>query len=127
VGLGQLLDFVPGAGRAAGALSIGLFRNFNREAAAKFMFYAAAPVLAMRAFSDLEALDFSASSPMPDLSWFTLAVSFVVSIFASLMAIDALMKQAQKKGNGGYALYRVALAIAICVVAWLRTSDLTLQ
>lgn len=120
VGFAQTLMFIPGCGRMTGALLGGLSRNYNRPSAAKYGFFAAAPILAGSAFLNLKGLDFKAASPMPDLSWFTLSVAGVVTLLSGLLAIGGLMKQVQSKGFGGYILYRCVFAGGVAVALWFR-------
>jgi undecaprenyl-diphosphatase len=120
IGLGQAAMVVPGFDRLTGALSIGLLRNYNREAAAKFTFFAAAPLLAASAFKNLHELNLHSPSPMPDMTWLTFAVTIIVSALAGLLAIGGFMKQIQKKGFGQYIFYRCLLAAGTGIVLWLR-------
>ena len=90
------------------------------EAAAKFVLFAAAPILGAAAFQNLRGVDFSSSAPMEELSWLTFGITWVVTLLSSLLAIGGFMKSVQRKGFGQYALYRCALAAAILIVFWMR-------
>jgi undecaprenyl-diphosphatase len=116
VGVLQAFAVLPGCGRTNATLFAGLVRNFNREAAAKFGFFAALPVLALAAFHHLRELSFGAPEPMPDMSWMSLAVGFLISYFASLLAVGGFMRYVQRGSDaplGRYALYRFALAAVL--------------
>jgi undecaprenyl-diphosphatase len=121
-GVFQALQLLPGGGRSTGAIAAGSLRNYHRDAIAKFGCYCSAPLLAGSAFVHLREIDFDASVPMADLSWFTFGVTVTVTFFAGLLSIGGLMKQVQRKGFRGYAYYRFALAAAILTAAWYRNS-----
>jgi undecaprenyl-diphosphatase len=116
VGIGQavaLLPLVgPALGRSAGAVSGALFRNYSREAAAKFTFLAALPLLVAQFVTDLRAT-------VPDeTSWLTIGAGFVVSLAAGLLAIGGMMRNVQRKGYRGYAFYRIAIAAVLAGYFW---------
>jgi undecaprenyl-diphosphatase len=124
VGICEALVFIPGVGRgcgrATGALTGGLLRNYSREAAAKFMLFAGLPAIVAATIGGLHGMHLHDAMPMPQVSWFTFCVTVLVSLFASLLAIGGLMKHVQRKGFSGYVIYRLLLAVAIVVVYWTR-------
>lgn len=121
VGIGQSLMFLPGCGRATGALIGALFRNYNREAAAKYMFFASAPLLAGSTFMSLRGTDFQSAVPMPDLSWLSFAVAVIVTMLVGLLSIGGLMKHIQRKGFNQYIVYRCLFAAGIAILIWVRS------
>ncbi len=120
IGITQTGMLVPGCGRLTGAVIGGLFRNFNREAAAKYAFFASAPALAVTSFLHLQGITVG-SQAHADISWLNFVLSVVITLFAGLLAIGGLMKHFQGRGRGQYAVYRLLLAGAIGAVFWLRT------
>jgi len=122
-GIGQSLFLLGGCGRAAGALSVAMLRNFNRETATKFTFLFAAPVIAGSVFKHLHIINWNAAQPMHGMSWLTFIVTVIITMLASLLAIDGFMKQSQRKGFGRYIAYRCTLAIAIFVVHWVKSGS----
>ena len=121
IGLSQMLLLVPGGGRALGSLSGGLFRNYNREATAKFSFYAAGPLLAAATFIHLRGLNLHDASPMADLSWLSFGVALAITTLTSLLVIGGFMKHIQQKSFNQYLVYRFMLAIGAGVIFWLRS------
>ncbi|MBC7692722.1 MAG: hypothetical protein H7222_13250 [Methylotenera sp.] len=121
VGVGQCLFVIPGAGRTMGAFTAASTRNYNREAAAKFMLFAGTPLLAGSTILRLRDVHLSAPSPMVDVSWLTFSIAGAVSLLASLLAIGAFMKHIQRGGMGQYFVYRCLLAVAAGVVFYVRT------
>ena len=116
VGFAQALSVLPGCGRTNGAYFGGLMRNFTRESAAKFGYFASLPVFTLGAVIHLRDFSFHPPEPMTDLSWMSLAVGFLVAYFASLLAINGFNKFVQGGQNatmGRYGAYRFALAAAM--------------
>lgn len=121
VGILQLGTLVVGFGSMTATLVAALFRNYNREAAAKFAFFTLAPILAVEAFHGLHGIDIHAPSPTLDMTWLSFIVAIIVTLFASLLAIGGLMKQIQHKGFAQYVAYRWVVAIATVALYWYRT------
>ena len=88
VGLFQVLAVFPGSSRSGATISGGMFRGFNRPAAARFAFLMSVPVmLAAGAYEMLDVLK------MPDLGEFLplLAVGFVSAAIGGWFAVRWLI------------------------------------
>ena len=121
VGISGLLMFIPGFGKPEALMPGALIRNFNREAAAKFAFYAMFPILLVSSYLHLREVSFHLhGAPSPDLSWMSFGVAFVVSFLSGLLAIGGLMKHIQRNGFGQYAVYRLIVAGVTGAVFWFR-------
>lgn len=120
VGLSQVAGLVPGCGRMGAALTGGFFRNYSREAAAKFSFYAAAPILAASAIAHLKGMSFRDPAPMADLSWLSFYVALLIAFLTSLLAIGAFMKHIVRGGMGQYAVWRVLVAGGVTAAHFLK-------
>jgi undecaprenyl-diphosphatase len=119
VGIAHLGMLVPGADRSASGIIGANLRNYNREAAAKFIFLCSVPFLGGKAFLHLR--DTLAGGLSQEVSWLTFGVAGAVSLFSGLLAIGGLMSQLQaRKTFKGYAMYRLLLAAAVVVVWWIR-------
>jgi undecaprenyl-diphosphatase len=121
VGLAQAFTVIPGCGRMAAQLPGAYSRNYSREAAVKYCFYATAPVLLATAIASLRHLDFHAGRPAPDMTWMTFCVAALVTLFSGLLAIGGLMRHIQRKGMGQYVTYRVVVGIAVAIFYWIRS------
>ena len=97
-------------------MTAGLFRNFSREAAAKFSFFCAVPVLLASSINHLKDLSFKSPAPMMDVSWLSFYVAIVVAFLSSLLAIGAFMKQIQRGSVSQYAIWRILVAAGIGVL-----------
>ena len=113
VGATQVAGLIPGCGRMAGALTGGFFRNYSKEAVAKFSFYAAIPLLAASSAIHLRGMSFRDATPMMDLSWLSFGVALVIAFFSSLLGIGAFMKHIHRGGMAQYAVWRILVAAGI--------------
>ena len=120
LGILQVLSLVPGAGRQTVALSAGLFRNYSREAAAKFVFYSLLPLVIGELVYNLRDVSFSAPAPAEGMTWLTYGVAAVVTFFSGLLAIGGFMKTIRARGLGGFVTYRLVLAGGIVAVVLIR-------
>lgn len=119
LGVGQACFLIPGVGRAAGAFTITAFRNYSREGAAKFIFYAATPMLGAAGVWHLSQTEFHSFAPV-ELSSLTFWVTLVVSFATGLFVTASFLKQVVRTSLARYAYYRIALAIAIVAVYFIR-------
>ncbi|MGK5085849.1 undecaprenyl-diphosphate phosphatase [Bdellovibrionota bacterium FG-1] len=120
IGVAQIASLIPGCDRQAAALSGGFFRNYRREAAAKFSFFAALPILIASGATQFRDFHFQTLTITGDLSWLTLGVAFVVTFFSSLLAIGAFLKHIQRGGMGQYAVWRLLVAAGVVGIYLLR-------
>ena len=112
IGVSQLALFIPGCGRSAATITGGLFRNYSREASAKYSMFASLPILLATARSQLHGFPLAGEFPISETSWLTLGTVFVVSLGTSLLAVGALVKQIQKNGMSQYIWLRILLGSA---------------
>ncbi len=119
-GILQCLFFVPGCGRMTAVLTGACLRNYNREAAAKFAFFSAAPILAGLTFFRLKGIDFHAPAPTDGMTWLAFGIAGLVSFLTSLLAIGGFMKNVMQKGYGRYAIYRLIAAGGLALTFWIK-------
>jgi undecaprenyl-diphosphatase len=98
LGIAEIAAFVPGCGRMTALLPAALLRNFNRDSAAKYAFFASMPFLVASATFWLRGLDFHAAQPMIDTSWLSFAMAVLVTMLTGLLAIGGFMKHIQSRG-----------------------------
>ncbi|MCM2321929.1 MAG: hypothetical protein NDJ90_01565 [Oligoflexia bacterium] len=120
IGLFQTGALVPGCGQMTGALLGAMLRNYRREAAAKYAFFASAPVLAAASIFHLRGPNVQAASSISDLSWLSFSVALVVTLLAGLLAIGGFMGQMQRRSPSQYVVYRWLLAATLAGVFWFR-------
>ena len=110
VGLFQILAVFPGASRSGSTISGGMLRGFDRQAAARFAFLMAIPV--MLAASGYESLDVL---KMQNLSSFLLplAVGFIVAAIVGWLAIKWLLNYLNKNSLYVFATYCAVVGVVV--------------
>ena len=113
IGLAQALAILPGVSRSGSTIVTGMYMGLTREAAAKFSFLMATPViLAAGGYSLLlairEGLSFS--------NWQFLAVAFVAALLFGFVAISGLMKFVRNYSLQIFAWYLILAGIALIAV-----------
>ena len=116
LGLVQIFSLIPGMGRQAPVLIAALFRNYSREAAAKFVFFSLLPILMAQTTFALGEAEVSAAASSGALSWLSFSLALVVSLLSGLLAIGGLMKSLRLKNFQGFVFYRTIIAVGTLVV-----------
>jgi len=114
VGLFQIIAVFPGASRSGSTISGGMFRGFDRPAAARFAFLMSVPVmLAAGGYQSLDVIK------MPNLGQFLplLAVGFVTAAIVGWFAVKWLIGYLSKHSLYVFAAY---CAIVGAVVFFLK-------
>jgi undecaprenyl-diphosphatase len=113
IGVAQVLALVPGISRSGVSIAAGLFQGLNREAAARFSFLMATPVVAGAGL--FEALKLvKGSSVKPELH--LIVIGFVAAAISGLLAIRFMLAFLRRQSVNSFVLYRVLLAAAVFVV-----------
>lgn len=112
VGVMQVISVFPGASRSGTTIAGGMFRGFDRPAAARFAFLMSVPVmLAAGAYEMLDVVK------MPNLGAFLplLAVGFVAAAIVGWFAIKWLIAYLSKRSLYVFAVY-CAVVGALCLL-----------
>jgi undecaprenyl-diphosphatase len=112
IGLAQACALVPGVSRSGITMTIGLFRDLDRTAAARFSFLMSAPIIAGAGLVHLVKI-LRHGFP-PGQAGFFLA-GFMASALSGYLFISFLMRYIQTRSFAIFAYYRLALA---AVVVW---------
>jgi len=116
VGVAQALAIVPGVSRSGITITAGLFRNFNRETAARFSFYLSTPIIAGAvAKKSLDVI--KAGATIDQLTPFI--VGILASAIVGYLAIAFMMRYLQTRTTYLFIYYRIALGIAVFLAIWL--------
>jgi len=116
VGVAQALAIVPGVSRSGITITAGLFRNFNRETAARFSFYLSTPIIAGAvAKKSLDVI--KAGTTIEQLMPFI--VGILASAIVGYLAIAFMMRYLQTRTTYLFIYYRIALGIAVFLAIWL--------
>jgi undecaprenyl-diphosphatase len=120
IGVAQALALVPGISRSGISIAGGLFAGLDREAAARFSFLMATPVIAGAGLWELRKI--VAGEAGVDVALGPLVVGMTAALVAGLAAIAITLRYLRSHSVTVFVLYRVALA-AVVLVAWLSLWD----
>lgn len=113
IGLFQVIAIFPGASRSGVTISAGLFRNFDRKAAARFAFLLSIPVMsAAGGFELIEVL----KTPGLDRILFPLVVGFITAALVGWLAIRWLLNFLAKHALNGFMIYCSILGISALII-----------
>ena len=114
VGVAQVGALIPGVSRSGSTLTAALFRDLNREDAARFSFLLGLPAIAgagLKEFHELwkAHLDFHA--------WSILAVGLIVASISAFAAIWGLLRILERFSAWPFVFYRAGIGIVLLVGA----------
>jgi undecaprenyl-diphosphatase len=109
IGCAQALALVPGTSRSGVTITAGLFRNLSREAAARFSFLLAVPV--MTAAGLAEVAGYADGEIAVDTR--AVVLGLVISALTGFACIHFFLKWLTRYGVLPYVLYRLALGTVL--------------
>jgi len=115
IGVAQALALVPGISRSGISISAGLFQGLTREAAARFSFLMATPVVAGAGLWEARKL-FSHDPAAPNPEAYMVAIGFIAAAFSGLLAIRFMLEFLKRQPLTGFVVYRVVAAVIVFVV-----------
>ncbi|MGD0248568.1 MAG: undecaprenyl-diphosphatase UppP [Candidatus Limnocylindrales bacterium] len=114
IGLAQALALVPGISRSGISISAGLFAGLNREAAARFSFLMATPVVAGAGLWEARKILTHEAGVTPDTH--LMAIGFVAAAVSGLLAIRFMLEFLKRQPLTGFVIYRIVLAMLVFIV-----------
>ena len=114
IGLAQVLALVPGISRSGVSISAGLFMGFNREAAARFSFLMATPVVGGAGVWEARKLITGEAGVNPSIS--VVLIGFVTAALSGLLAIRFMLEFLRRQPVYAFVVYRVAAAVLVFIV-----------
>jgi len=116
IGLAQIAALVPGVSRSGSTMTAGRALRFDRQSAAIFSFLMSMPITAAAAvFKVPDAVRESGISA-------PLVVGVLAAAVSSWLAIAVLLRYLSRHSFGIFALYRLALGIAVFATLYARAS-----
>ena len=109
IGLLQVLAIIPGTSRAGITITAGLMLGLNREAASRFSFLLAIPVILLASGNELLNAGFSASQ----VDWTALSTVTIVSFISAYLTIHWFLKLVERTGMLPYVIYRILLGAVL--------------
>ncbi|MDR3310030.1 MAG: undecaprenyl-diphosphate phosphatase [Oscillospiraceae bacterium] len=116
IGLFQLLALIPGTSRSGATIIGAMLFGCSRSAATEYTFYLAVPVMAGAGL--LKLLKFGFAFTHGELA--VLAAGCVTAFLVSVFAIRFLTGFVKRHSFTGFGAYRIALALAVAAVWFLR-------
>jgi len=114
VGICQAFAVVPGVSRSGITITGGLFRDFTREAAARFSFLLSTPIIAGAALLKLHHV---LKHGLPPEMVTGFAVGMVVSAIVGYMTISWFIRYLQLKTLTVFIVYRILFGVAVLALA----------
>jgi undecaprenyl-diphosphatase len=114
MGLAQAMALVPGVSRSGATLSVGLFLNLTREAAARYSFLLAIPAVVMSGLFSLPDV-FKHGDRAPSVA--QMVVATVIAFAVGYAAIAWLLRFVAHHTLYAFVLYRVAVGtLVLCLL-----------
>ena len=113
VGIAQALALIPGTSRSGITITAGLFRGMTREAAARFSFLLAAPILAAATLKKLFEIN---QLGIPEGEATSLLVGFLTALIVGHVTIRVFIRFLRKKTLYVFVHYRILLGIVILII-----------
>lgn len=127
VGASQALALIPGVSRSGITISTGLLRGLDRDAAARFSFLLATPVITGAAM--LQGWHLFKVARHPELAaaagaltsagsikWSVLAGGVTSSVVVGFLCIRYFLRYVQKNGFLPFVIYRIVLALIVLLL-----------
>lgn len=112
IGAFQALALVPGTSRSGITMTAGLLLGLDREAAARFAFLLAIPVVALSGLLQVVEL---AESELA-VAWGALALTAALAALAAWLCIHLFLRFIARIGMAPFVIYRVALGAVLLIV-----------
>ena len=108
IGVAQALALIPGVSRSGATISAGLFRGFDRVAAARYSFLLSVPAVVLSGLFELRKVG-EAGSPSAGAT----AIATVVAFVSGYAAIAWLIRYLGNHTLGIFVVYRIALGVLV--------------
>jgi len=120
IGTAQALALFPGVSRSGITITAGLFRGFTREAAARFSFLLATPLIAGAAAKELPKLIKLQKAGELGIALSHVWISVAVSAIVGFVVIAFFLQYLQTRTLKIFIYYRILFGIVILLLAYLH-------
>ena len=114
IGIAQVLALVPGISRSGISISAGLFGGLTREAAARFSFLMATPVVAGAGLWEARKLVTHEAGVNPSAN--LIVIGFIAAAISGLLAIRFMLEFLKRQPLTVFVVYRVVAAAVVFIV-----------
>jgi undecaprenyl-diphosphatase len=112
IGCFQVLSLIPGTSRSAITITLGLMLGLTRQAAARFSFLLAMPVI----FASGVLQTVRMVTEVHPIGWLDLLLGAVISALSAALCIHFFLRLIDRVGMLPFVIYRVLLGVAILVL-----------
>ncbi len=114
IGVAQVVALVPGISRSGVSISAGLWMGLNREAAARFSFLMATPVIGGAGIWEARKFLTGEAGPSPEIN--VVLIGFLAALVSGFVAIRFMLEFLKRQPLTAFVVYRVAAAIFVFIV-----------
>jgi undecaprenyl-diphosphatase len=112
IGFAQALALIPGVSRSGATISAGLFRGFDRAAAARYSFLLSVPAVVLSGLFELRDL-----GEGDNAAWGATVIATVVAFVSGYAAIAWLLRYLASHTLTVFVAYRIPLGILVLALA----------
>ena len=112
IGVAQALALIPGVSRSGATISAGLFRNFDREAAARYSFLLSVPAVVLSGLFELKDVGGEGS-----VGFAPTLIATIAAFITGYAAIAWLLRYLAGHSLNIFVAYRIPLGILVLVLA----------
>lgn len=116
IGIAQAIAIIPGVSRSGITISAGLFRGFEREAAARFSFLLSTPLIAGATILHIK----EAFTSQVNYDFKVFSIGIITSCITGFIAIKFLLNFLKKYPLNLFVYYRFVLSAVIIASIWLK-------
>ena len=114
IGLGQCFALIPGTSRSGITMTVALLCGLQREAAARFSFLLAIPIIAASGL--LQAYSLRGANA-EDINLLQLSAAVVLAAVVAMLCIHYFLRLIERVGFMPFIAYRIILGIALVLIA----------
>ncbi|MFT5133235.1 MAG: undecaprenyl-diphosphatase [Gammaproteobacteria bacterium] len=112
IGVAQAIAIIPGTSRSGITITAGLMLGMNRQAASRFSFLLAVPVIILATAYET----FKLSSQQLNIDWISVLAVSAVAFVTAWLSIHYFLRLLDRTGMLPYVIYRVVLGLAIFAI-----------
>jgi undecaprenyl-diphosphatase len=114
IGLAQAMALVPGVSRSGATISAGLFRNFNRTAAARYSFLLSIPAVLLSGLYEFAKVVSGTETTSTSVG--SLVIATVIAFIVGYASIALLLRYLTSHSTRIFVAYRVILGTVVLVL-----------
>jgi undecaprenyl-diphosphatase len=114
IGVAQVLALVPGISRSGVSIAAGLFEGLTREAAARFSFLMATPVVAGAGLWEARKVITGEAGVQPEAR--LILIGFLAAATSGVFAIHFMLQFLKRQSVTAFVVYRVIAASVVFVI-----------